>query len=415
MRAFTDPEAILQQTKIVDRFLDYVRYDTQSDETCETCPSTEKQLVLGNYLVEEMKGLGLEEVRIDENGYVLGELAGKAKGVLGFLAHVDTAPAYSGTNVQPQIHEAWDGSPIRLKDGVVIDPETCKELAPCKGETIITSDGTTLLGADDKAGIAAILAMVEVLKANPEIEHPTLRICFTPDEEIGRGAHKFPLEEFGAPVAFTIDGGVPGELNIETFSADKAVVTFKGVSVHPGTAKGKMVNALTYLGKFLSRLPMAETPECTEKREGFYHPTDVSGGSAEAKLELIIRDFDTPVVIERGKRLRVMADALVAEEPKLRVEVEIFEQYRNMHDELAKHPEIAKNLEVAIKAAGIEPMTEPVRGGTDGSQLTAKGMPTPNVFTGGVNFHGPQEWISTRSMGLCACTLLNLVQVYAEA
>ena len=414
MRAFNNPEEILEKTRIVERLLACVRYDTQADENSESCPSTAKQLELGKHLVAELKGLGLDGAAMDENGYVLAELPGSAEGIVGLCAHMDTAPAFSGTNVQPRLHADYDGSPIELEGGVVIDPGDCPELLECKGDTIITSDGTTLLGGDDKAGIAAILGVVEVLRSEPGIEHPTLRICFNPDEEIGRGAAKFPLEKFGAPLAFTVDGGFPGELNIETFSADKAMVTFKGVAVHPGFAKGKMVNALTYAGKLLARLPMAETPECTQGREGFYHPTDLSGDAAQCKLSLILRDFDSAVLAKRGQRLRSMAEALVAEEPRLGVEVEITEQYRNMYDELSKRPEIAQKLTRAIEAAGLAPRTEPIRGGTDGSQLTAKGMPTPNIFAGGVNFHGPQEWISTRSLALCTCTLLNLVQILAD-
>ena len=414
MRKFDSAAEILERTRVVERFLDYVSYDTQSDEESESCPSTAKQLELGKHLVEELRGLGIEKVDMDENGYVVAEVPGKVPGVLGLCAHIDTAPAYSGTNIQPRLHEDYDGGTIALENGVVLDPATCPELAASKGDTIITSDGTTLLGADDKSGIAAILGMVEVLRAEPDLVHPTLRLCFNPDEEIGRGAHLFPLERFDAPVAFTVDGGFPGELNIETFSADKAVITFTGVSVHPGTAKGKMVNALTYMGKFLARLPMAETPECTEGREGFYHPTDARGGAAECQLELILRDFDLEVLEERGRRLQAMAAAMAAEEPKLGVHVEIKQQYRNMHDSLATKPEIAARMARAIEAAGLTPRTVPIRGGTDGSQLTAMGMPTPNLFAGGVNFHGPEEWISTRALALCTCALLNLVQVYAE-
>ena len=414
MRHFDSPAEILAQTRIVEQFLDCVRFDTQSDEHSPTCPSSSKQFELGRHLVGRLKELGLKSASMDEHGYVLAEKPGNAGGALGLCAHLDTAPAFSGANVQAQFHEHYDGGPIQLKNGVVIRPEDNPELLLCKGDTIITADGTTLLGADDKAGIAAILALLEQLNADPEIAHPTLKICFNPDEEIGKGTLHFPLEKFDAPVAFTVDGGFPGELNVETFSADRATVRFKGVAVHPGTAKGKMVNALTYLGKFLARLPMAETPECTEQREGFYHPTDVSGDASECQVRLILRDFDSDVLAERGRRLERMAAALSAEEPKLGVEVVLEEQYRNMHDELARHPEIAEKLERAIRATGLEPRNEPIRGGTDGSALTAKGLPTPNIFAGGVNFHGPTEWISTRALALSACTLLNLVQIYAE-
>jgi tripeptide aminopeptidase len=413
MRAFDDPAAILQNTALVDSFLECVVFDTQSEEGSSTFPSTAKQLELSKFLVTRLLELGLKDARLDENGYVIASLPGNAEGVIGLCAHVDTAPAFSGTDVKPILHEAYDGTPIALEGGVTIDPAESADLALCRGHTVITADGTTLLGADDKAGIAAILATIEVLCSDPAIPHPTLRICFTPDEEIGRGADHFPMEAFDAPVAFTVDGHFTGEMSYETFSADKATVRFEGVSVHPGEAKNKMVNALTYLGKFLDALPMAETPECTDGRDGFYHPTDASGGAAECKVEVIIRDFDTATVIERGKRLRTIAEALMAQEPKLKVEVEIVEQYRNMFDELSKHPEIEQNLTKAIELAGLTPINLAVRGGTDGSRLTAMGMPTPNIFAGGGNFHGPQEWVSTTGMAACVCTLLNLVQVYA--
>jgi tripeptide aminopeptidase len=414
MRTFNNPADILEKTKILDRFLSYVKIDTQADEASPDCPSTKKQFDLANKLVDELKALGLDNASVDENGYVTAELEGNGKGMVGLCAHMDTAPAFSGTNVKPKLHKNYDGGVIKVGHDVVIDPKENPDLEKCIGDTIITSDGSTLLGADDKAGIAAIMGALEVLKSDPGIKHPTLRICFNPDEEIGRGANKFPLETFKSPVAFTIDGGFPGEMNVETFSANKGIVTFKGVSVHPGYAKHKMVNALTYMGKFLSRLPMAETPECTENREGFYHPTDVSGDAAECKVNLIVRDFKLEILEERCERLKKMGEALMAEEPKLKVTVEIVEQYRNMYDELSKHPEVEKHLRKAIEMAGIEPKMDPIRGGTDGSRLTAMGMPTPNIFAGGVNFHGPQEWIADKSLALSACTLLNLVQIYAE-
>lgn len=413
MQKFDNAAQILESTSIVDRFLDYVKYDTQSEEESDSCPSTSKQLELAKHLVGELRALGLTDASVDENGYVLAEKEGNAPGALGFIAHLDTAPAFSGSDVNPVVHRNYDGSVIRLGDGVTIDPADNPRLLECKGDTLITAGGTTLLGADDKSGIAAIMAVLEVLVARPEIRHPTLRICFNPDEEIGRGAHRFPLDRFDAPVAFTVDGGFPGELNVETFSADKATVTFRGVAVHPGEAKGKMVNALTYMGKLLARLPMAETPECTQGREGFFHPTDVQGDAAACKLSLILRDFDAEVLEERGTRLRSMAEALRAEEPRLKVTVEIQRQYRNMHGALSEHPEITERMVQAVEAAGLSPRIEAIRGGTDGSQLTAKGLPTPNIFAGGLNFHGPTEWVSTRAMALSACTLLNLVQIYA--
>ena len=419
MRAFDDPSLVLTRTRTVERFLDYVRYDTQSDETRDTCPSTAKQLELGRRLVAELKELGLAgvgeaEVGMDENGYVLAELPGTAPGRVGLCAHIDTAPAFTGTDVRPRIVEGYDGGPIDVGHGVVLDPSDTPELKECVGDTIITTDGRTLLGADDKAGIAAIMGALEILVQEPEIRRPTVRVCFNPDEEIGRGADRFPLERFDCPVAFTVDGSFTGEINVETFSADKAVITLTGVSVHPGTARGRMVNALTWLGKLLDRLPMGEAPECTDGREGFYHPVTASGDAASCTLQLILRDFDTEVLEERGRRLERMCAGLVAEEPRLGVKVEITKQYRNMHDVLSGYPEVASKLEEAVRAAGITPRLEPVRGGTDGSRLTEMGMPTPNVFAGGVSFHGPSEWISTRVLAQSTCTILNLVQLFAE-
>ncbi len=419
MRPFDDPSDVLARTRVVERLLGYVRIDTQSDETSDTCPSTAKQLDLGRRLVEELRELGLTgvgeaEPTMDENGYVLAELPGTVPGRIGLCAHMDTAPAFTGTGVSPRLVEDYDGGPIEVGNGVVLDPADTPELKACVGDTLVTTDGTTLLGADDKAGIAAVMGALEILTQEPDVPHPTLRVCFNPDEEIGRGADRFPLERFDCPLAFTIDGSFSGEINVETFSADKAVVTFTGVSTHPGTARGKMVNALTWMGKLLDRLPMGESPECTDGREGFYHPVGASGDAASCTLQLILRDFDTAALEERGKRLEGMCAGLVAEEPRLRVDVRITKQYRNMHDVLSRHPQVTAKLEEAVRAAGITPRLEPIRGGTDGSRLTELGMPTPNVFAGGVDFHGPSEWISTRVLAQSTCTILNLVQLLAE-
>jgi len=419
MHAFDDPSVVLSRTRMVERFLDYVRFDTQSDETSDTCPSTAKQLELGRRLVDELKALGLKgvgerEVTMDANGYVLAELPGTAPGRVGLCAHMDTAPAFTGTGVSPQTVQAYDGGTIDVGHGVVLDPADTPELKDCVGDTIVTTDGTTLLGADDKSGIAAIMGALEILLQQPKITRPTIRVCFNPDEEIGRGADRFPMKRFDCPVAFTIDGSFTGEINVETFSADKAVVTFTGVSVHPGTARGKMVNALTWMGKLLDRLPMGEAPECTDGRQGFYHPVTASGDAASCKLQLILRDFDTKALEERGRRLERMCAGLMAEAPHLDVKVEITKQYRNMYDVLRRHPAVAEKLDAAVRAAGIVPRLEPIRGGTDGSRLTELGMPTPNIFAGGVNFHGPSEWISTRVLAQSACTILNLVQLFAD-
>jgi tripeptide aminopeptidase len=419
MQAFADTAVILNRTRIVDRFLGYVRIDTQSNEDSGTCPSTPKQLDLARRLVAELKELGLRgvgepDVTLDANGYVLAELPGTAPGRVGLCAHLDTAPAFAGTGVNPTLVKNYDGGVIAVGNGVKLDPADTPELKDCVGDTIITTDGRTLLGADDKSGIAAIMGALEILTKEPGLRRPTIRVCFNPDEEIGRGADKFPLPRFDCPVAFTVDGSFTGEINVETFSADKAVITFTGVSVHPGTARGKMVNALTWMGKLLDRLPLTEAPETTDGRQGFYHPVTASGDAASCKLQLILRDFDTAVMEERGRRLERMCAGLMAEEPRLDVKVEITKQYRNMFDVLRRHPDVTAKLEQAVRAAGITPRLEPIRGGTDGSRLTEMGMPTPNIFAGGVNFHGPSEWISTRVLAQSACTILNLVQLFAD-
>jgi len=412
MHPFEDANEILEGTRLVERFLRYVRIDTQSVEESNACPSSPGQLELAKMLVEELKEIGLEDAAVDKNGYCLATLPGSRPGTIGLIAHLDTAPQYTGKNVKPIVHEDYDGRPIRLKNDNVIDPTETKELKKCIGDTIITSDGTTLLGADDKAGIAVIMSALEILHARPDLPRPTVRVCFNPEEEVGRGADRFPLAEFGATVAFTLDGGFIGEANTETFSADKATVTFRGVSVHPGMAKGKMVNALRFMGRFLDRLPTEKSPETTEKREGFIHPTDISGDAAEAKVNLILRSFDDDELAGHGVEVKKLAEEMRAEEPRLNVKVEIKEQYRNMRPRLDQHPEIMERLVAALRAAGIQTFHEPIRGGTDGSRLTAMGMPTPNLFAGGVNFHGPTEWISTRAMALSTCTILNLVQIY---
>jgi tripeptide aminopeptidase len=415
MHEFKDANEILKKTTIVDRFLRYVQVDTESVEESDKCPSSPGQMELAKMLAKELKELGLKDAAVDKNGYCLATLKGNRPGRIGFIAHVDTAPQFTGKGVKPVIHEKYDGKPIRLKNDIVIDPAESLELAKCVGDTVITADGTTLLGADDKAGIAAVIGALEILTKDDSLPRPTIRVCFNPEEEVGRGADKFPMKEFGVPVAFTLDGGFIGEVNTETFSADKATVTLRGVSVHPGMAKGKMVNALRYLGKFLDRLPMDQAPETTEKREGFLHPTDISGDAAEAKVNLILRSFDDTELAGHGRRVKELAAEIGKLEPRLGVSVDIKEQYRNMRSGLDKHPEIMERMVGALKKAGIEPVHDPIRGGTDGSRLTAMGMPTPNLFAGGVNFHGPSEWISTRAMALSTCVLLNLVQIYGES
>jgi tripeptide aminopeptidase len=415
MDFYSNPQEMLATTSLVERFLEYVRIDTTSDEHSESCPSTERQFDLARLLVEQLRAVGLSDAAVDENCYVTATLHGNVEDseTVGLIAHLDTSPAAPGVNVNPVLHEDFDGSPIELADDIVISIEDNPELQKCIGDTIITADGTTLLGADDKAGIAIIMSALEFYQKNPGVPRPTIRIAFTPDEEIGRGTAKFPIETFGADVAFTLDGSFDGEVNNETFNADSAYVTITGVSTHPGTAKGKLVNALRHMAVFLSRLPAQVSPECTEGREGFIHPYELKGDASQCKCHLILRDFERDALSALGDQIKEIADSVLRDEPRLKVEVEIKPSYPNMYEYLKERPEITERLLEAVRGAGIEPNLKPVRGGTDGSTLTRMGLPCPNIFAGGVNFHGQTEWISTRSMGLSLCTVLNLMTLYA--
>jgi len=414
MDFYSDAQRMLAETSLVDRFLDYVRIHTTSDEHSDGSPSTDRQFVLAQLLVGQLREVGLTDASVDENCYVTATLPGNVDGkeTVGLIAHLDTSPAAPGADVNPILHEHYDGSPIELADGVIISVEDNPDLGKCIGDTIITADGTTLLGADDKAGIAVIMGALEFFQKNPDIPRPTIRVAFTPDEEIGRGTAKFPIGTFGADVAFTIDGSFDGEVNVETFHADSAHVTITGVSTHPGTAKGKLVNALRHMAVFLSRLPAQVSPECTEGREGFIHPYEMKGDASSCTCHLILRDFEREKLSALGEKVRGIADSVAREEPRLKVEVEIKPSYPNMYDYLKDRPEITERLLEAVRRAGMEPNLAPVRGGTDGSMLTRMGLPCPNIFAGGVNFHGQTEWISTRSMALSLCTVLNLMTLY---
>ncbi|MCP4674697.1 MAG: peptidase T [Deltaproteobacteria bacterium] len=415
MKAFDDPHVLLAETSLVDRFVKYVKVETTSDEHKDDCPSTKEQFVLARILVDELKELGLDDAAVDDNCYVTATLKGNAgSATVGLIAHLDTSPAAPGANVTPVFHENYDGSVMELKDGIVIGPDDNPNLKKCIGDTVITADGTTLLGADDKAGIAEIVSAMEYYKKNPDLPRPTIRICFTPDEEIGRGSAKFPVKDFGADVAFTLDGTFDGEINIETFHADSAFVTVTGVSTHPGTAKGKLVNALRYMSKFIERLPAEISPEHTEKREGFIHPYELNGDASSCKCHLILRDFEEEQTTIWGDKVKEVAATLTAEEPRLKVDVEIKHSYPNMFKFLKDRPEIAVRLKKAVELTGLTPDLSPIRGGTDGSNLTRMGLPCPNIFAGGMNFHGQTEWISTRSMGRSLCTILNLMTLYAD-
>jgi tripeptide aminopeptidase len=414
MAFFDDPRSLLAGTKLVERFVEYVKIDTTSDGSSESCPSTERQFDLARLLVGQLKELGLEDAAVDENCYVTATLPGKGSEVVGLIAHLDTSSAASGKDVEPVFHENYDGGVIELAAGLRIDPADNPMLARCVGDTIITSNGTTLLGADDKAGIAVILAALEFLRGNPGQPHPTIKVGFTPDEEIGRGHARFPIDTFGADVAFTLDGTFDGEINIETFEAYSAWVTVKGVPTHPGMAKGKLVNALRHMAKLIDRLPAGISPECTEGREGFIHPYEISGDASACKCHMILRDFEEEQVKRWGEIVQGVAREIQAAEPRLTVEVDLQFSYPNMIKYLRQKPAIAERLREAVRHAGLEPDLVPIRGGTDGSNLSRKGLPTPNIFAGGMNFHGPTEWISTRSMGLSLCTVLNLLALYAD-
>jgi tripeptide aminopeptidase len=415
MKFFNNPHEILNKTSLVKRFTEYVRIHTTSDEHSESSPTTERQFDLAKKLVKELQELGLSDAEVDENCYVTATLPSNVgRGTaLGLIAHLDTSPAAPGEGVTPVFHEKYDGSSIRLKDDVIISLEDNPELNSCIGDTMMTSDGTTLLGADDKAGIAEIMTVLEVLRENPDLSHPMIHVGFTPDEEVGRGTARFPMERFGADVAFTVDGGFDGEINVETFNADSAFVTITGVSTHPGTAKGKLVNALRYMSKLIERLPAEKSPECTDAREGFIHPMEVNGDASKCKCHLILRDFEEELLADFGKTVKEIAEGLKKDEPRLKVDIEIKRRYPNMVQFLRNRPEITERLSEAVRRADIDPVVKPIRGGTDGASLTRMGLPCPNIFTGGLNYHGPTECISTRSMGLTVCVLLNLLVLYA--
>ena len=388
---------------IIERFTSYVKVDTQSNEENMTCPSTPGQLVLLNQLVRELKAIGMTEVTIDENGYVMATLPSnteKEVPVIGFLAHVDTATDFTGKGVNPQLREAYDGGDIVLNEklNIVLSLKDFPSLSSYKGHTLITTDGTTLLGADNKAGVAEIMTAMDYLIQHPEIKHGKIRVAFTPDEEIGRGPHKFNVEAFQANFAYTIDGGPLGELEYESFNAAAAKITVKGSNIHPGTAKGKMVNSAKIAMDIHSKLPAEEAPEYTEGYEGFYHLLSIQGDVEETKLSYIIRDFDRERFNERKDLLQKIATEFQDKYGKDRIHLEMNDQYYNMREKIEPVMEIVDAAYKAMKDLDIEPKISPIRGGTDGSQLSYMGLPTPNVFTGGENFHGKYEFISVDNM-----------------
>ncbi len=401
-----------------ERLLRYVRIDTQSDEDSDTYPSTDGQLDLLRLLRYELEDIGLADVAMDPHGYVTGTLPATVEhevSTIAWFAHVDTAHEVSGAGVSPR-RARYAGGEIRLGDsGQSIRPEQSPELENHVGHELITTDGTTLLGADDKAGVAEIMAAVAYLVSQPEIPHGTVKVAFNPDEEIGRGVVHFPVETFGAAAAYTVDGATAGELQTETFSGAQLRMRIRGRSIHPGWAKGELVNAIKIAGEILSRLPQDSlSPETTDGREGYVHPGLVEGDSSEVELRFIVRDFDDDRLAEHVAFLRGLAEEVCGDEPRCTIEVEDRIQYRNPRVALERHPEIVANLEEAIRLVGLEPKETAIRGGTDGSALTEMGLPSANVFTGGHDAHSEREWICVEDMGLAAATLVELARVWAE-
>lgn len=407
---------------IIDRFISYVTIDTESDASSNTTPSTKKQLVLANLLVEELKKIGMDEVTIDENGYVMATLASNIEQecpTIGFIAHYDTTPDFTGANVKPQIIQNYDGGDIVLNKelNIILSPNYFKDLLQYKGQTLITTDGTTLLGADDKAGITEIVSAMEYLIQHPEIKHGKIRVGFTPDEEIGRGAHKFDVEKFGCDWAYTMDGSQIGELEYENFNAAGAKIIFKGKSVHPGYAKGKMINSMLLASKFISKLPKKEIPEKTKGYEGFFHVVGISGSIEETTVELIIRDHSAKKFRKRKEFIHKLAHRFNKKwENQFGAEIviaEVKDQYYNMKEKVEPVFHIVEIAEKAMKELGIKPLIKPIRGGTDGCQLSYKGLPCPNIFAGGHNFHGKYEYVPVESMMKATEVIVKIVELTA--
>jgi tripeptide aminopeptidase len=403
---------------VLSRFERYVRIDTQSRRDRERSPSTEGQLELGRLLVEELRQAGLEDPELDDNGYVTATLPGRGPDgpAIGLIAHLDTSPDAPGAGVEPIVHRSYDGGVIELpRGGTRLDPAAIPELRDKAGHDLVTASGDTLLGADDKAGVAEIMAAVAYLASHPELPRPTLRVAFTPDEEIGEGASMFDIERFGALCAYTLDGSELGELQDETFSAYEAVMTIEGVDVHPGHATGKMVNALRLIARVVAELPSTTlAPETTGGREGFIHPYELSATPGRAQLRAIIRDFDDELLEEHAELLKRVAHEVVEPEPRARLEIEIRRQYRNMRQYLGNVPSVVEAAESAIRAEGLEPIRTPIRGGTDGSRLSEMGLPTPNIFTGGHEYHSVREWASLQDMAAAAATIVRLAEVWTR-
>jgi tripeptide aminopeptidase len=407
------------KTEIMNRFISYAQVDTQSDENSETCPSTPGQLVLAQMLVDELKDIGMQEVTMDSNGYVMATLPSntdKEIPTIGFVAHMDTATDFTGADVKPQVIENYNGEDIVLNEAqnIVLSPREFPELASYKGHTLITTDGTTLLGADDKAGIAEIMTAMAYLIRHPELKHGKVRVAFTPDEEIGRGPDKFDVSAFDAVYAYTMDGGPLGGIEYESFNAASAIITFKGKNVHPGSAKGKMVNAAKIAMELHGKLPADETPEKTEGYEGFYHLSSIQGDVEQTQLRYLIRDHDRNRFQERKSELARIVEDLQKKYGEKRIELEIKDEYFNMREKIEPVMEVVDIATQALENLGIVPSIQPIRGGTDGSQLSYMELPTPNIFTGGENYHGRFEYVSVDNMMHAVNTIIEIVKLYEQ-
>ena len=403
----------------VDRFLNYVKYDTQSDEEATCFPSSEKQKILSKDLAEELKALGLTDAHMDENGYVMATLpsnTNKQVPTIGFIAHVDTSPAVSGANVQAVFRKNYQGGDIVLeKDGQIIKAEDNPDLKEMIGYDIITSDGSTLLGADNKCGVAEIVDAIHYFLSHPEVKHGEIKICFTPDEEVGRGTEKFDVKKFGAKYAYTVDGQTRGEVEVETFSADALFFKFQGKNIHPGYAKGKMINAIKVAAHFIDKLPKESlSPETTDEREGYVHPFNITGSEEETTVKFIIRDFDQERLKEYEDLLIKLAAKVVEEFPGARYTFQQIEQYRNMRYILDQHKQVSNYAIEAMERLNIVPKQSAIRGGTDGARLSFMGLPTPNIFAGEHSFHSKTEWVAIQDMEMAVRVIVTIAQIWEE-
>lgn len=410
---------MISKDDIIKRFVSYVIVDTESDPESDTTPSTAKQWDLANALVEELKAIGMSDVTIDENAYIMATLPSNVEHqvpTIGFVSHFDTTPDFTGANVNPQIIDNYDGKDIILNEAenIILSPDYFEDLLQYKGQTLITTDGTTLLGADDKAGICEIISAMEYLINNPDIKHGTIKVGFTPDEEIGRGAHKFDVEKFGADWAYTMDGSQIGELEYENFNAAGAKVRIKGKIVHPGYAKGKMVNSMYIATEFINSLPRMETPEHTEGYEGFFHLYSINGEVEDTVLQYIIRDHDRGHFEARKEVMQKLTNELNSQYGREVIEIEITDQYFNMKEKVEPVMHIVDIAEEAMKQLNIKPLIKPIRGGTDGSQLSYMGLPCPNIFAGGHNFHGRYEYVPVESMIKATEVICKIAEITAE-